>query len=298
MTPQHDLEGRAVRQHAQRTVPMLARSWFGRLGVATLLAAALCLDSTTALAGKVDRASKAARGNSSSSKSEASSGSGRARTMSDDELRLWWTVVTLPWRLPYAVVENDRERGSWQRVGFETYPYANRSHGHLKEDDPGVAIQLSADTGFDLGGNVWRHGAGLRVQLPLRLDLATDWSLFREYTNAEVDSLILGRESLALRFAEGETIQFRTGLGPRHLHDDDGWVHGVDLFYGFDLFPGRPLVLSAEGSVGAIGEAVAPGVRASLGVMLGRFELTAGWDQRWIGRVPLGGPALGVRLWL
>ena len=279
---------------------MVGARWLKRPGVSAFVLFAIGLTSTTALAAKLGQAGREAHGssNSNSSRSESTSHSGRARVMTDDEFRLWLTIATLPWRIPHAVVENDRERGSSGRVGFERYPYANRSSRHLKEDDPGVAMQLSADTGLDLGGDVWRHGAGLRVQLPMRLDLAADWSLFREYWGAGTDQLILGREYLALRFAEGETIQFRTGIGPRHLHDEDGWVHGVDVLYGFDLFPGSPVVLSAEGSLGGVGKAFAPGVRASLGVLIGRWELTAGWDHRWIGRVSLGGPALGVRLWL
>lgn len=271
-----------------------------RVGLSLFLT--LCLVSSSAAAGKLNRASKQARSSSGSNSSSSKSSSHGFDDDDDDSIEaalgeLFFLILVLPWSLPHYAVESEREAGAWERVGFQDYPYADRSRGHLKEGDPGVALQLSADSGVDVGGDVWRHGVGLRLQLPLRLDLEADWSTFLEY-GEKTDQLTLGRELLALRFAEGESIQFRTGIGPRHLYDDEGWLHGFDVLYGFDLFPGSPVVFSADGSLGSIGHAFSPGVRASLGFLLGRWELRAGWDQRFIGDVSLGGPALGVRVWL
>lgn len=170
--------------------------------------------------------------------------------------------------------------------------------------DPGaehgypVAFQLSGETGLDLGGTIWRHQLGARFQFPWRLDVDTDWALFSEYTNKNSDHMVLGREHLALRFAESAKVQFRTGIGARHLWDSQGWVHGFDLTYGFDAFPARPIVLSAEGSLGSLGKAFAPTVRATLGVLIGPVEIAAGWDQRWISDVTFGGPLVALRGWL
>jgi len=270
-----------------------------RLGIGMAVLLALCFASTTARAGKLDRAGNEAHSQSSSSGSGSSSSHGGGSSEEEDALgELFLVILSLPWSLPNVLVESGREEGASYRTGFQDYPYAEGSQGHLVEGHPGIALQLSADTGIDVGGDVWRHGLGLRLQFPARLELESEWSLFMEYGDDGTDRLLLGREILAVRFAENESIQFRTGIGPRHLVDDEGWVHGFDVLYGFDLFAGSPMVLSLEGSLGGVGGAFAPGARASLGVMLGRFEVRAGWDQRNIGNVSLGGPALGVRAWL
>ncbi len=63
---------------------------------------------------------------------------------------------------------------------------------------------------------------------------------------------------------------------------------------GLDVFPVRPLVLRGRAALhGTFGVPMVQ-LRARAGVSLGRAELYAGYDQRWVGTIPLGGPTAGV----
>ncbi|HEX7670801.1 MAG TPA: hypothetical protein VF395_14500, partial [Polyangiaceae bacterium] len=73
--------------------------------------------------------------------------------------------------------------------------------------------------------------------------------------------------------------------------------HGLDVTWGFQAFPAKPLVLAAEGSLGTLGSVFAPGVRAEVGLMLNRFEVSAGFEERWVGPVALGGPFVSATAW-
>jgi hypothetical protein len=236
-------------------------------------------------------------------------------------------VLTFPWIGPYQLVEAERPRHADYRMRFARYPYADDARGHIVDPvdpppkldpetglvvaDPEdtaaanrpaegelVAAQLSAESGLDVGGAVWRSGFAARLQLPSRIEFDADWSLFSEYTQAGEDRMLLGREHIAFRFAEAPAVQFRTGIGARHLIDEEGGRHGVDLTYGFDAFLSRPVVLGVEGSFGFLGEAAAGALRAQLGFLVNRLELAAGWDYRNIGGVEFSGPFLMVRAWL
>jgi len=225
--------------------------------------------------------------------------------------------VFSPWLIPNYALE---ERRPWQaayRVRFADYPYADEAPGFLREepllnvaslDDDmmlrehaprgtqRVAARFGAESGFD--GRLTRHGFDARVQFPMRLELDTDWSLYREPDKEGVDSTWFGREHLSVRFAESPTLQFRSGFGPQHLRDALGWVHGFDVTWGLDAFPGRPVFAAFEASAGLLGKAFAAGLYGRIGLVQGPFEFSAGRHQRWIAHTPLGGPFLAIRFWL
>ena len=231
--------------------------------------------------------------------------------------QLFAYIVFSPWLLPNYALEDGRPRDAAYRVRFADYPYADHAPGYLSEtpswtvastDDgivlgeqaprsaQSVAAQLAVETGYAAG--IIRNGFVGRLQFPMRLELDTDWSIYRELDLDGVDTTWLGREHLSVRFAESRSLQFRTGFGPQHLRDTLGWVHGFDVTWGFEAFPGRPFVVAFEGSAGLLGKAFAAGVSGRIGVMQGPFEVALGWHQRWIADTPLGAPFLAVRLWL
>jgi len=231
--------------------------------------------------------------------------------------QLFAYVVFSPWLLPNYALEQGRAPDAAYRVRFADYPYADDAPGFLREETPltvasieddmmlreqapratqSVAARLGAETGFD--GRIIRHGFDARVQFPMRLELDTDWSLYREADKEGVDSTWLGREHLSVRFAESPTVQFRSGFGPQHLRDALGWVHGFDVTWGLDAFPGRPVVVAFEASAGLLGKAFAAGLSGRIGLVQGPFEVSAGWHQRWIAEIPLGGPFLAIRFWM
>jgi hypothetical protein len=72
---------------------------------------------------------------------------------------------------------------------------------------------------------------------------------------------------------------------------------GFNASYAMDIFPMRPLVLSASVDVGQLGYALVVHGRGTVGVMLARVELYAGYDVMLIDPVLFQGPIAGVRLW-
>lgn len=72
---------------------------------------------------------------------------------------------------------------------------------------------------------------------------------------------------------------------------------GFDVTWGFQALPAKPFVAEAEGALGVLGKAFAPGVRGDVGLMLERFEVSAGYEERWVGPVALGGPFAALTAW-
>jgi len=240
-------------------------------------------------------------------------------------------VVGSPWIVPNAIVEAERPEGSAGRTRFAEYPYAHDSGGFLlqaplppappPDDDDGigqpeastpppvpppsgptsrksVGAFLGLEAGIGTNDAVIRSGFHAQVMFPYRLGLDTSWSWYREASGEGADQLGGGREHLTIRFAESRRVYFESGIGPQHLVDSRGWVNGVDVTWGFRAFPGRPVVLAAQGSLGNLGPAFAPGARGEIGFMLDRFEISAGFEERWVGPVALGGPFVSVTAWL
>jgi hypothetical protein len=233
---------------------------------------------------------------------------------------LFFAAISSPWWAPNVALEGDRQR---QGVGFARYPYADERPGWLDiayvpdalaEDttpadvdqrDTTTPVRASRKWALQLGGEagyvfdrVWRQGLNLRLQTAQRIEFDAYYSFFEEREPHSFDNLVIGREHLVVRFAESDTVQFHSSLGPQHLFDALGNVNGIDFAYGVEIFPGRPVILSLEGALGNLGSAFAPRVRATLGLSLKRVELLLGYDHQWIGRETLGGPIAGVRLWL
>lgn len=289
---------------------------------------------STVLAGKLDRAGSKARSSSSSSSSSSHSSSHSSTSNSSSELddpitaivlfgyAVYYTALgaTSPWWGPYRALESDNPIGTTKDMRYADYPYAEGAAGHLLYPEPivygwdGVArskgndrveprllqrssLRLGAEAGIGVTDAVTRFGLHARLQLPYRLQFDADWSRFHEHDQQGADTAYLGREHLAIRFAQSSRVQFYTGVGPQHFCDAIGCEHGVDFAYGFEAFPGRPIVFSAEGSLGNLGQAFAPGVRTRIEYMVGPVEAVLGWHQRWVGGVPLGGPFLGISGW-
>lgn len=276
--------------------------------------------------------SSSTHGTSPSCRGEGGGGSSSSSTDADVDgavvIGLLY-VAASPWLLPYSAVEEKRPPGAAARVRFAPFPYANGAPGSLLEARPAqalldrdvvvdagppivraapgdagqpisrkpVALELGAEAAIGVDEDVVRSGFHVRAQFPYRLGLDTSWSWYREL-NGSQDQLGMGREHLNLRFAESSHVEFWTGIGPQHLVDSRGWVHGIDVTWAFQAFPVNPLVIAAEGSLGNVGTAFAPGVRGEIGFMLNRFEVAMGYEQRWVGGIGLGGPFVSVTAWL
>jgi hypothetical protein len=290
----------------------------GALGIAALLLSA------PATAGKLRDAGRETRTPSSSSNSSNSSSSSSRESRSssrigDDGALALYYILLSPWVGPHAALEPG-ERG---RPVFEDYPYAHGSNGLLRYPEPvhdeetdgesesgervrpgpplsgkSVAGQVRVEGGYILGG-VYRGGMGGRLMIPGRLEVDLNVNgLAEPLPDGSVDRATFGNAHVGVRFAQNEQVQFRTGLGYQQFADAMGVEPGFDFSYGFDAQLGARLILGISGNLGSAGHAFVGQVRGSLGIMIDRFEIYAGYDHISIGDVPLGGPAAGIRAWL
>ncbi|MFO0680487.1 MAG: hypothetical protein U0234_00475 [Sandaracinus sp.] len=169
--------------------------------------------------------------------------------------------------------------------------------------EPPTALGIvDASAGYVFDGIV--HGqlsATLRFAQLLSLDLRYG-AYFEQTVSSEVRALGLGRLAVALSFVSDEVVQFRGGVAVQLYHD----VAGVELGYSgqleLDVFPLAPLVIRAELSTGALGQALFGEGRASLGIQIDRGELYLGYRAFGVVGATAGdvlhGPIAGVRVWI
>jgi hypothetical protein len=268
----------------------------------------------------------------SKSRHEGRSSSASAGASSDDDssdtpwgsalATVFGYIFMAPWMVPHWACEGEGPR----EFAYERYPYADGAAGALRLgptvesqfDKPWldgtsvapqptrqIAAEFTSDQSYVLGG-LWRSSLAARLQLPLRFELDTVWSLYVEPQPQGADYAWSGAAHVAYRFAQTSNVQFRTGIGYRQWTGSNGAAFGIDTMYGFDVFWGPPLVSSVTLDLGTLGAALVAEARATLGVSLGPVEIFAGYDHVAIqgavstvrGGVGLGGPLLGVRAWL
>jgi hypothetical protein len=149
-------------------------------------------------------------------------------------------------------------------------------------------------TGFD--DLDWIGG---RVQLDTRSrwGLESDFRHVREDLDARRDALWLGDANVLFRFAQSESIQFRTGVGFNYLADEIGSDFGFNFTYAVDCQPVRPLTFTGELDLGTLGHATVVHVRTTAGVVWGVSEAYIGYDLYDIGSTQVQGLVAGVQVW-
>lgn len=294
---------------AQRRTPRAA-AWL--VGLLCLLLAA------PAFAGKLDAVRSRTKSKSkSSSSSSSSSGDGTSSGGgSPDDYVLAFYVMASPWWLPHMAVGDRMGRP----FGFDEYPYANGYDGYvhiqgrsapMAQAPDGRAIlgrsgamQLAVE-GAWLDPTMQRLGLAARISGGHRLEFDTSWSGYQEVLGPQdnangrlIDALWFGDLNVTYLHAVGESVQMRSGVGARAMVDGPDTTWGVNFTYGIDIYPVRPLVISASFDLGNVGDALFRGARATVGLMVGRVEFYGGWDGIWVDEIALGGGLLGVRTYL
>lgn len=240
-------------------------------------------------------ASDAVRGSGGSSRSSGSSSYGRSRG---------YTSRGGGGGGPYGGF--GASAGPYQRYVLGAHPYSGdcSGYGYVSTDETDLgrtATRIELEAGYALGG-AGRGGASARIQLPIPLDLTVRYSVFAEPQESGVQVAALGRFGLEWRFLDTPVIQMRLGGGGRHFQDAAGGMFGLDVLLGMDIFPGAPLVITVEGGAGFVGQAIVAQVRGTIGATVDAFEIYAGYDYEGLFaggvHVDLGGPMLGLRLWL
>ncbi len=216
-------------------------------------------------------------------------------------LGFYFVAVTFaaPWGIPGLFLDD----ATLQR--YAPYPFAD-GPGLLRPllDDGRntarkVAIALDAESGYMLQGVV-PSGLALRVLLPYRVELDARFSGLTDVRERPADVASAGTAHLTYRFAQGRRYDFRTGLGLRTFQLDDLRL-GFDILYGVDVYIGPCVVWRVELHMGSAGDAFVGQARSTLGVMVSRFEVYAGYDHTaYLSATydaALGGPIAGLRAW-
>jgi len=281
-------------------------------------------------------------GSSSRSRSSGGSSSARSRSSSDARRdghdagdddseeaadvagslglgELFGYALLAPFFVPHAAVEGDHPM--WSTWSIVPQPYSHGAPGYFAPVGPPgdgegyavpperrrtTAVQLSLEGMPSLGGAPGRAQGRFRLLTIYRLEFDAAYALYVEPSGAGAlgggTSAWLGAAHAAFRFAQGEHVQFRAGIGMRHWIDQQGSSLGFDGLYAFDIDWGRPMTTSVELSGGTLGSAWAAEARGTVGVVLSIGELYGGYDALWIGSpraggpvAYLGGPVVGVK---
>ena len=211
-------------------------------------------------------------------------------------LVLRWVILS-PFWVPIEVAQDPLDFAGF----FPSHPYQDGFPGYQyfegDAEEGHWAARLSLEDGDDFQG-LNRAGARLLVSSRWRLGLEGGFDFLREsLPDRSDDELLLGDVNLVFRFAQHENFQFRTGLGYRFLHDDEGDEGGFNWLYAADFYPHRPWVISGRFDAGTLGSADLFRARLTLGALWEGMELFAGYDHLQVERVEIYGPLVGLRAW-
>jgi hypothetical protein len=215
-----------------------------------------------------------------------------------------------PFLIPYEAFDDNIE----ENAKFTRYPYRNHYPGFLwvpeQSDDPADAPQTSEppgctswsarailEDGYDLD-RINRMGLRLTVDSEYRFGLTSNWNWYHEtfWCGCTYDFLV-GDTNLTYRFAQNEKVAFYTGVGCRYFTDGKVGDAGVNVLYGCDIFPVRPVVVSLLVDGGNLGSSAVVHWRATIGATLKGVEMFGGYDFMRIGCIDLEGPLVGLRYW-
>lgn len=159
------------------------------------------------------------------------------------------------------------------------------------------SARLSIEDGNDFTG-LNRANARLLLETSSGWGFLTSWNHFYESLNASKhDELVIGDFNVI--YSAGLTTDWsvRAGLGARTLVDHGRSDWGVNVHFGTDIFPVRPLIVSISSDFGNVGSAGFAHGRATFGAIHRGWELFGGYDVMAIGGTTLHGPLVGLRLW-
>ena len=183
---------------------------------------------------------------------------------------------------------------------FARFPYDNVP-GYMTldglENTRPWAAQFSTDyaTGFNDLESVGGH---LVLSTASRFGVDASARYFQERLPGDKhDALWLGDGNLVFCFARNEQMQWRTGLGLNWLSDPQQTDVGFNFTYGFDWFPRKPWVASAEIDWGNLGRSGLFHFRGTVGVLVNRFEAYTGYEYYDFDRVHTNALIGGVRVW-
>ncbi|MCA9705106.1 MAG: hypothetical protein KDK70_04550 [Myxococcales bacterium] len=277
----------------------------GRIG-GLLVAAVVGLGSAEAHAGRLDSVRSEVSGSSSSGSSSSSSGGSGSSSGSSD-----WDdgccVGSTAGSTTTVSAGDAPPRPAAPPMRFRHYPYEGGGAGYMFALRPGDdaarkrAAQVWAEGAWQ-GRGLWRSAGGLRLDGRI---FGVDGDLSYYLEPAAHDALYLGTANLSVIPIHAERGLLRLGGGINTMIDGrlpgEGpreYALGWNITTSMDLFPAWPVVVSGRVDLGRLYQAWMGRARASVGVMLWRMEIYGGYEHTQVGRVGMGGPTLGIRVWI
>ena len=190
---------------------------------------------------------------------------------------------------------------------YRRFPYEGGARGYVHKDvtddrPPRLYAARFSFEGAWQGDGLWRTAGGGRVDGRL---LSVDGDLSYYLEPAAHDALYLGTGNVSVVLIRERRAIFRMGGGFNTMIDGrvpgEGrreYALGWNTTASLDLFPTWPIVVSARADLGKLYAAWMGRARGTVGVMLWRMEFYGGYEHTQVGSVGMGGPTVGVRLWL
>lgn len=194
---------------------------------------------------------------------------------------------------------------------FLPFPYSQGEPGLMWPKPPDDALEpegpapivrgwlarFSVDESNDFQG-LNRVNGRLLLDSACAIGLQLNWSYLDErLDNGRHDTLTIGDADVVFRLVQCPAAQWRAGFGARWATDVPDTAWGFNFTTGFDWFPIKPVVVSADVDLGTLRSAGVFHGRITGGVVWNRFEFFTGYDYLQIGCVDLQGPVLGLRAW-
>lgn len=199
---------------------------------------------------------------------------------------------------------------------YLNYPYAEHFHGYVYrgpflqrrqagEQQPHMPaslrrliFELRLENNHDFGWHLNTTRGTARWDGLGMLSFDTSWAwLVEDLNNGRTDALGLFDFNLCLSVISETWCRLRMGFGSNHTQDGRNSTRGINLTALIDLYILEPLVVSAEWDIGTLGQALLTHQRYAIGLMLGRWQLAAGFDQLRVDNLIIRGPQIAASVY-
>lgn len=206
---------------------------------------------------------------------------------------IFYTIVS-----PYYLPHHYWDEGFSEPIYFQPYPYYLNNPGYLIDYETEFtkkgAIDISSEYKI-YRDSVFGVGLNFNLRSNFRVEIQGDFNYLEEkLDNGNTDSLYLGNVNVLFRFAQNPYLLMRSGIGLNFLNDTED-EYGFNYTYSLDVFPVKPLFLSARIDLGGLGSAGFVRFRTAIGFIYKRLEANIGIETYNIGDASLVGLTGGLK---